>query len=160
MRWSARSLPCLLLAACGGNVVVDGAPSSTGTKGTGGSTTGTSTGTGTGTGTGPQVPDGGSPQCQQEYVTVLGELENALGCTPTASETQCSGMVLLHDPCGCLLVANEAHPNNINMANDAYDGCLTDGCCGPQAAVGCSPCPPPPTVGHCDTFTSRCVAGP
>jgi hypothetical protein len=173
MRSFARSRLCRVLlaaallgsiAACGGNVVVDGPPGSGGagastTGTTTGTTMGTTTGTGTTTVTGPQVPDGGSAECQQQYTSVIGELDNALGCTPSANIPQCTGKALLHDPCGCLFVANDAHPYNINTANSAWGSCVMDGCCGPQASIGCAPCPPPPTSGHCDSFTSQCVAG-
>jgi hypothetical protein len=114
-----------------------------------------------GSGSGIQTPTNGGPGCQQDYYDMLKTLEDALGCTPTAvGLIQCTGMLQLHDPCGCLHVINDAHPppNFLGMGVDsAWTQCVTDGCCGPKANAGCSQCPPPPTVGMCDSFTSQCV---
>jgi hypothetical protein len=130
-------------------------PSGTGTIGSSG-TPGTTAGTSTGSGI--QVPDGGSAQCLQDYYTMVKVLEDALGCTPTAPIMQCGGSSTLQDPCGCFHVVNEAHLPPLGV-NQLWQQCVSDGCCGP-GANGCGPCPPAPTVGHCDSFTSQCVPGP
>jgi hypothetical protein len=134
-------------AACGGNVVVDSA------GGTGA--------TGTGTDTSIQIPDAGSANatCEPTYLALIGNLETSLGCTPSANIPQCTGKALLPDACGCIHVANEAHPDNIMLGQALWAACVEAGCCGPQASVGCSPCPPAPVSGECDTTTSQCVPG-
>jgi len=172
-RWLFASLlgsvACAILlggGSCGGNVVVDsGATSgSSGVGGGGAAATGAGAGGSTATGAGGdsvQFPDGGSFMCQQDYYGLVAGLQNALQCTSTAvGLVQCSGSALLQDPCGCFHVANEAHPDNIGIEDMAYQECVADGCCGPQATIGCSACPPAPTTGHCDSFTSVCVPGP
>ena len=151
------------VAACGGNVVVDGAPSPGGPAGSGGATGGTTGsttgGSGGSTASGVQIPGGGTTMCHEDYLSLVGELESALGCTPTANIVQCSGTALLHDPCGCMVVVNEVDVQDVNFANALWSACEADGCCGPSVTGGCAPCPPAPTTGYCDTFTSQCKAG-
>ncbi len=149
--------------ACGGNVVVDsGAASGSGagatTGGTGatngvgaGSTTSTSTATSIGAGTGT----GTNAACNSDLDSAFGEEQSALGCTPTDPVPQCTGAATVHDICGCVVIANEAHPQTVEMANAAWMACVSDGCCG----AGCAPCQPAPTVGYCDSFTSQCKSG-
>jgi hypothetical protein len=172
-----------IAAACGGHVVIDGAPSlgaggggpsassssttASGTPvGTGGApavTSGSGAGAGGSAGSGIQTPTNGGAACQQDYYNIIKTLEDALGCTPTAEGLiQCTGMVQMHDPCGCLHVINDAHPppNFLGMGVDsAWTQCVKDGCCGPSVNAGCTQCPPPPTVGKCDSFTSQCLGG-
>jgi hypothetical protein len=169
--WARRLLLLAsFVAGCGGNVVVDGESTSgsgTGaTAGTGASTTtGTSGGGASGAGgssTGPMSPTGAPANCQVDYQTMIGALHDAEGCTPTANVVQCTGKLLLHDPCGCLYVANDAHPppgGGPGEPDPDWVQCMMDGCCGPQYSASCSPCPPVPTSGYCDAVTSQCKPG-
>jgi hypothetical protein len=157
-------------AACGGKVVVDGAvgvgggtssgitTASGSPNGAGGAipvTNGTGAG---GAGSGIQTPTNGGAGCQTDYYTMIQSLDDALGCTPTAEGlVQCTGQIQLHDPCGCLHVVNHAPPNFEMGADALWTQCVSDGCCGGNVNAGCSPCPPPPTSGACDTVTSHCV---
>jgi hypothetical protein len=169
------------MAACGGKVVVDGAYASTGGSGASGpgacaagacggaSGTGVATGESVGgssaanttsVGTGIEVPDGGGPAgCSQDYYNLVLALETSLGCTPGSTHAQCTGGLLLHDPCGCLHVANVEDPPPPDPNGDPdpeYTTCVNDGCCGPTVA-GCATCPPAPTSGTCDDIRSQCV---
>lgn len=138
--WTALLLGSLLPAACGGKVVVDAG----GSGGEGGTPT-TSTSTSTAT----------SGGCDGPNLNLGTALDAALACNPAINAIQCDGSAVVHDHCGCAIVANEHSPDAVAAAQQAYNAWTAAGC-GPY---DCTLCPPPPPAPYfCDATTSQCTA--
>jgi hypothetical protein len=138
--WMALLLGSPILAACGGKVVVD---ASGGGSGGGGGTLSTSSST---------SGDGG---CFQPDLDVAAALDAARACNPAINAIQCDGTAVIHDQCGCSIVANEHSPDAVAAAQQAYNAWTASGC-GPY---DCTLCPPPPPAPYfCDATTSQCTA--
>ena len=162
---SPRRLPraallCVVCAGtvgCASTVVADAAGSGSGSSGIG---------VGVGGSGGSAVGTGAAPvECSGTYGQVSDAIVTAQGCDPAANVIQCSGAAMVHDLCGCSVVANETNMQAIAAADAAYAMCASEGCCGPAAhpitPPPCDPkCPPMAAGGHCDPATSLCVAGP
>jgi len=128
-------LCALLAAACGGKVAVDGA-------GAGGGSTSTSTGVGGG-------------DCASLGAALSAAIGAAQSCNPTVDIIQCSGSAIIHDACGCPIVANEASTGAVSQAAALFSAWIATGC-GP---IECFACPPDPstTPWGCDPSTMKCV---
>jgi hypothetical protein len=103
-------------------------------------------------------------ECSGTYAMLRGDVTAAEVCSPTLQIVQCSGKAMIHDVCGCLVIANETNQAAVDEANAAYASCVNVKCCGPGAMPisppTCGTCPPPPTKGFCDPNTSHCAPGP
>ena len=142
-------------AGCGGNVVVDGA----------GMTTAASTGSSSSSSSSSSASSSassstGGVECSGTYAQLANAVRLAQMCDPVLVATQCSGVVEVHDACGCMLIANEASPGGVDQANAQWAACVAMGCCGPAAhpisPPGCAPCGPTPSSGTCNAMTNLC----
>ena len=110
--WTALLLGSLLPAACGGKVVVDAG----GSGGEGGSPSTSST---TSTAT--------SGACDGPNVNLGLALDAALACNPAIDIVQCDGTAVVHDQCGCSIVANEHDADAVAAGEWLYlEGYLFD----------------------------------
>jgi hypothetical protein len=128
------ALAALLAAACGGKVAVD-------QHGAGGTSTATTTGAG-----------GGG--CESLGAALAAAVGAAQACSPVVGAVQCSGKTVVHDACGCPIVANDMQPDAAAAAEDAFAAWVASGC-GP---IECFACPPSPdsTPWDCPPGTMKC----
>lgn len=142
-----------IVAACGGNVVVDKGGSTTTTTTTG--DTGGTGGTGGIGGTGGTGGVGAADVCGALEEQVKSALDAAQKCNPAISSLQCSGAVTALDTCGCPVAANEKNPQLADHELNVWNQWVGAGC-GPY---DCFACPPPPTSGwYCDPNKGACTA--
>lgn len=99
----------LLLAACGGNVVVDSG--STGTGGGGG---------------------GAEPgSCDALLADFQAKQAAAVECNPFINAIQCDGSAFVYDACGCQVLANETNPATVAAAQTSYEAAFAAICFAP-----------------------------
>jgi len=167
LRVASALLLTAYAAACG-NVAQE--PGGTGGHGggtmtsTAATSTTTATSSTTTTSTTTTSTSTGGIECSGTYATLGGDVAQAETCSPMLQIVQCSGKAMIHDVCGCLVIANETNQAAVDKANAAYASCVSMKCCGPGAMPitppSCGTCPPPPTKGFCDPGTSKCAPGP
>jgi hypothetical protein len=79
-------------------------------------------------------------------------LEDASSCSGVLTVVQCSGSASVPDQCACPVIVNEARPEKVKAAQDAYDAWVKAGCgpfpCGAACFAG--------TKGKCDSVSGTC----
>ncbi len=79
-------------------------------------------------------------------------LAAAIKCSGVLGVVQCSGSATVPDQCACPTLVNEAQPDKVKAAQDAYDAWVKAGCgpypCGAACFAG--------STGTCDGVTGIC----
>ncbi|MCC6522404.1 MAG: hypothetical protein IT373_07070 [Polyangiaceae bacterium] len=112
---------------CGGKAVLD-AGDGLGGGGAGGGTTTTTTTTTTTVAT-----------CDALFQGLEAAIASAVACDPFVNMVQCDGSAVIHDPCGCPVLANETAPSAVEAATDAYDAWTGAGCGPYLCGLPCQP---------------------
>jgi hypothetical protein len=108
LTWIRTATLALVVAACGGKVVVD-------QPGSGG---------------------GGTTDCATLQTQLGAAVAAAMACSPFVNSIQCDGSAIVYDACGCPFVANETNSAAVSAAAAAY-AAWTSGSCGPLACDAC-----------------------
>ncbi|MBI4950470.1 MAG: hypothetical protein HY908_00405 [Myxococcales bacterium] len=121
---------------CGGKAVIDAGDGPGGGGAGGGTTTTTTTTTTTSTTTTTTTT---VLTCDGLYQVLEAAIASAVACDPLVNMVQCDGSAVIHDPCGCPVLANETSPAAVEAATDAYDAWTGAGCGPYLCGLPCQP---------------------
>ena len=141
MRIPSTLVLCITVAACGGNVVFDGAAGGQGGAGGSTSTTsGTTTGTTSGTTTTRGTTTGTGTYCQGLADAYQALLTEASTCNACIDFDECANGPVLTDLCGCPVGVSVSKQDVVEKAKAAYSDWVAAGCgpyaCGEPCFVG------------------------